>query len=319
MLRSVLAPLIAQFAIILCLRESRRQRMLFDLTTSTSSATSSRPAASRMGPSARIWRSPPPAPASATWRSRSARRSCLRRRQGVTPTPAGRTLLQHARTLLAQAERLREDIARPRGGLAGQVRLLSNTNALTEFLPEALSAFLSAHPQVSVDLEERLSRRDRRPRRRGRGDIGIVAGTVDTGQLEPIPFRSDRFVLVVARGHPLAARPAVAFADVLDHDFVGLDRASALQRFLAGKATRIGRPIRLRVQLRSFEGVCRMVEATSASASCPKPRPGARRRPWRSPSSPSPTPGRTAALTICVRDARGPAAGGAAACGALAG
>jgi DNA-binding transcriptional LysR family regulator len=57
------------------------------------------------------------------------------------------------------------------------------------------------------------------------------------------------------------ARATVAFAEVLDHDFVGLDRASALQRFLAGKAARIGRPLRLRVQLRSFDAVCRMVEA----------------------------------------------------------
>jgi hypothetical protein len=37
--------------------------------------------------------------------------------------------------MLAQAERMREDIAAHGGGLAGQVRLLSNTNALTEFLP----------------------------------------------------------------------------------------------------------------------------------------------------------------------------------------
>ena len=47
---------------------------------------------------------------------------------------------------------------------------------------------------------------------------------------------------------------------MLDHDFVGLDRASALQRFLAAKAVRIGRPLRLRVQLRSFDAVCRLVE-----------------------------------------------------------
>ena len=48
---------------------------------------------------------------------------------------------------------------------------------------------------------------------------------------------------------------------LLEHDFVGLDRASALQRFLSGKASRIGKPLRLRVQLRSFDAVCRMVEA----------------------------------------------------------
>jgi DNA-binding transcriptional LysR family regulator len=184
----------------------------------------------------------------------------LRARHGVTPTQAGRTLLQHARTMLAQADRLREDLGAYAGGVAGQVRVLSNTNALTEFLPEALSSFLSAHPGVSVDLEERLSDEIVGLIAEGVGDIGIVAGTVDTGRLTTHPFRSDRFVLVVSRDHALARRARVAFADVLDHDFVGLDRASALQRFLSGKASSSGRALRLRVQLRSFDAVCRLVE-----------------------------------------------------------
>jgi DNA-binding transcriptional LysR family regulator len=179
----------------------------------------------------------------------------LRGRQGVVTTPAGRTLLQHARTLLSQAERLREDLGTYTGGLAGQIRILSNTNALTEFLPEALSAFLAEHPQVSIDLEERLSDEIVGLIAEGVGDIGIVAGTVDTGRLQTFPFRSDRFVLVVPVGHALAETPRIAFAEVLDHDFVGLDRASALQRFLADKAGRIGKPLRLRVQLRSFDAV----------------------------------------------------------------
>ena len=183
-----------------------------------------------------------------------------RSRQGVTPTAAGRTLLQHARTILGQSERLREELAAYSGGLAGQIRVLSNTNALTEFLPEALSDFLAAHAQVSVDLEERLSDEIVGLIAEGVADIGIVAGTVDTGALETFPFRSDRFVVVVAQGNPLARRSALGFAEVLEHDFVGLDRSSALQRFLADKASRIGRSLRLRVQLRGFEGVCRMVE-----------------------------------------------------------
>ena len=184
----------------------------------------------------------------------------LRGRQGVTPTQAGRTLLQHARIMLVQAERLREDLGAFAGGLAGQIRVLSNTNALTEFLPEALSSFLSAHPHVSVDLEERLSDEIVGLIAEGVADLGIVAGTVDAGALETYPFRKDRFVLVVARDHPLAKRARIGFAQVLDRDFVGLDRASALQRFLADKAARIGRPLRLRVQLRSFDAVCRLVE-----------------------------------------------------------
>jgi DNA-binding transcriptional LysR family regulator len=184
----------------------------------------------------------------------------VRTRHGVSPTQAGRTLLQHARTMLEQAERLREDLGAYAGGIAGQVRVLSNTNALTEFLPEALSSFLAAHPNVSVDLEERLSDEIVGLIAEGVGDIGIVAGTVDAGRLTTYPFRTDRFVLVVARDHPLARRSKVDFAEVLDHDFVGLDRASALQRFLSSKAHNVGRPLRLRVQLRSFDAVCRLVE-----------------------------------------------------------
>src|SRR5437764_4515485 len=184
----------------------------------------------------------------------------VRRRHGVTPTQAGRTLLQHARIMLRQAERLREDLGVYAGGLAGQIRVLSNTNALTEFLPEALSSFLSAHPNVSVDLEERLSEEIVGLIAEGVADLGIIAGTIDVSALETYPFRKDRFALVVARHHPLARRTKSAFAQVLDYDFVGLDRSSALQRFLADKAARIGQPLRLRVQLRSFDAVCRMVE-----------------------------------------------------------
>ena len=184
----------------------------------------------------------------------------VRGRQGVTLTHAGRTLLQHARVILRHAERLREDLGAYAGGVGSQIRLLSNTNALTEFLPEALSSFLAAYPTVSIELEERLSDEIVGLIAEGVADVGIVAGTVDPGSLETFPYRRDRFVLVVANEHPLAKRSKTSFAQVLDRDFVGLDRASALQRFLADKAARIGRPLRLRIQLRSFDAVCRLVE-----------------------------------------------------------
>src|SRR5919112_5733749 len=146
----------------------------------------------------------------------------VRGRRGVTPPPAGRTLLQHARAILAEAQRLREDLGAYAAGHAGQIKLLYNTNALTEFLPETLSAFLAEHPQVSIDLEERLSDEIVGLIAEGVGDVGIVAGTVDTGQLETYPFRSDRFVLVVPKEHPMTAQAEVALAEVLEHDFVGL-------------------------------------------------------------------------------------------------
>ena len=182
-----------------------------------------------------------------------------RDRQGVQPTPAGRTLLHHARLILQQAERMRGELSEYADGLKGHIRLLANTNALTEFLPEPLSNFLAAHPHVNIDLEERLSDEIVAAVADGKADIGIVAGTEDVTGLEVFPFRVDRFVLVAAPTHPLGKIESIAFHDVLDYDFVGLDRSSSLQRFLSDKADRVGKRLKLRVQLRSFDAVCRLV------------------------------------------------------------
>ncbi|GJD51990.1 HTH-type transcriptional regulator ArgP [Methylobacterium crusticola] len=225
-----------------------------------------------------------------------------RARQGVTPTPAGRTLLAHARAILSGVERLQADLAAYAGGAAGQIRVLSNTNALTEFLPEALSAYLTLHPGVSVDIEERLSDEIVGLVAEGAADLGLVAGTVETGSLQTFPFRRDRFVLVVASDHPLAARAAVSFAEVLGHDLVGLDRASALTRFLAGKAGRIGRPLRLRVQLRGFDAVCRLVECRAGLGIVPETTARRAARTMAIAIVALEDPWAVRDLTICVRD-----------------
>ncbi len=184
-----------------------------------------------------------------------------RGRQGVTLTQAGRALLVHARAILAQRDRMEADLGAYAGGAGGELRILSNTNAILEFLPEALGSFLAAHPRLSLDIEERLSDEIVGLVAEGVASLGIVAATVETAGLETFPFRQDRFVVVAQAGHPIADRPDVAFSEVLAFDHVGLDRASALQRFLSTRAAREGRPIRLRVQLRSFDGICRLVEA----------------------------------------------------------
>jgi DNA-binding transcriptional LysR family regulator len=184
-----------------------------------------------------------------------------RGRLGIVLTPAGHTLLTHARILLANAERMHEALGAYAGGAIGHIRMLSNTNALTEFLPDVLGRFLAANPLVTIDLQERLSDEIVGLVAEGAAELGIVAATADTVALETYPFRTDRFVLVVPRGHAFAGRVGIAFADLLDLDLVGLDQASALQRFLAERAARLGARLRLRVRLRSFDAVCRMVEA----------------------------------------------------------
>lgn len=193
----------------------------------------------------------------------------VRGRRGVEPTPAGRTLQHHARTVLQQMERLRGELGQYAHGLKGHVRLMCNTAALSEYLPEALGAFLAAHPHVDVDIEERLSHDIVRAVAEGLTDLGIASDSVDTGTLEVLPFRLDRLVLVTAPGHPLAQAEAVPFASTLDHPYIGLDDGSALQDFLASHAATAGRRIAYRVRVRSFDAICRMVEQNVGVAVIP--------------------------------------------------
>lgn len=183
-----------------------------------------------------------------------------RNRRGVETTAAGRTLVHHARVVLQQMDRMRGELGEYARGLKGYVRLLSNTAAMTEFLPETLSAFLAAHPEVDIDLEELVSHEIVEAIAQGRADIGIVNDAVDLSGLETFPFRHDRLVLVTARDHPLAEHRELAFVDTLQEDFVGLTGDNALQAYLAGHAARAGHRLKYRVRLRSFDAVCRMVE-----------------------------------------------------------
>ena len=183
-----------------------------------------------------------------------------RQRRGVKPTAAGRALAHHARLVLQQMERLRGELGAYGSGLKARLRLLSNTAGLTEFLPEALAAYLAAHPNVDIDLEERPSAEIVPAIAEGLADLGIVADMVDLGELQTFPFRIDRLVLIVPRRHRLARRRALAFREALEEDFIGFGGGSALQDYLGAQAARAGHSLKLRVRVSSFDAVARMVE-----------------------------------------------------------
>jgi DNA-binding transcriptional LysR family regulator len=183
-----------------------------------------------------------------------------RGRRGVVPTAAGRALLHHARSIGAAVEQMRGDLRGFATGLKGEIRMLSNTAGLVDLVPMALRAFLAAHPDVDIDIEERTSTDIVRAVADGRVEFGVVANTTDLGELATIPLSMDRLVLIVPCAHPLAHRNAIRFAEVVGEPFVGLS-AGALHSHLADHAARLGRRINYRVRLRSFDAVARLVEA----------------------------------------------------------
>jgi len=181
--------------------------------------------------------------------------------QGVTLTPPGQALVTHARRVLGQLEHLRGDMQEYVRGIKGHVRVFANTTSLGEFLPPVLRQFLRLHPDVNIDLRERLSHDIVRAVTEGQTDIGIVAGLVRTENLQTLPYHKDRLVLVVPRGHALEGQSQVDFADTLELEHVGLHKSSAIHAFLRQASDQLHRPIRQRIQVGNFETACRMIEA----------------------------------------------------------
>ena len=189
--------------------------------------------------------------------------------QGVTLTPPGQAFVHHARLVLAQIEHLRGDLQSFAKGIKGHLRVFANTTALGEFLPPVLRSYLRSHPDVNIDLRERLSHDIVRAVTEGQTDIGIVAGAVHTENLETIAYREDILMLVVPRGHALAGAGPVAFAATLELDHVGLHQASAIHAFLRQACDKLHRSLPTRIEVGNFEAACRMVEAQVGVAILP--------------------------------------------------
>ena len=194
----------------------------------------------------------------------------VRARRGVSLRAAGQCLLEHARLIVQQVERMRGELGSFARGLSGSVRLLSNTASLNEHLPKVLAAFLAANQTISMDIEERESADIALALATGVADVGIASAAALPESIEKFPFRDDVLVLVVPQRDAIANRRVLALADVVDRAFIGLPRDSALQRHIVGHTTRLGATLNIRARVTNFDAVCRMVEMGAGVGIVPK-------------------------------------------------
>lgn len=194
----------------------------------------------------------------------------VRQKRGVDLTSSGKALAHHARILLRQHTKMREELLEYAQGLRGHIRLMCNTASLSEQIPDIIGTFLEKNPNINIDLEERLSHEIVVALMEQTTDVGILASSVDVTNLEVFPFNHDRMTLITAPDHPLSNIKKIHFADALNYDFVGLQEGSALQEFLAERAIRMGKRFKYRVHMRSFDTVCRMVARNVGIAVVPE-------------------------------------------------
>lgn len=184
-----------------------------------------------------------------------------RHTRGIELTAVGNTLLQHARLILKQANYMKNDLSQMNTGMTGHIRILANTTAVTDFLPQILSDFLVMHPGVTIDLQERVHRDIIRAVVNGSTDIGISAGEIHEKNIESLHLSTDKLVLATPVDHPLSQYKQVLFADLLPFHQICLHDGTSLVQFLKEQAVEMQQQLNIRIQISSFDAMCRMVEA----------------------------------------------------------
>ena len=192
-----------------------------------------------------------------------------RHSRGVTLTVAGQALQRHAQRILGDVDQLAAELSDYASGLVGVVRLWANTSAVTQFLPLDISAFVDANPGIRIELEEEDSSEVVLAVLDGRADLGIFADRTPAFGLQVMNYREDRLVLVVPKAHALARRRSVRFEEAVEYDFVCLSKGTSLAKRLQSETDALGRRLKIRIQVRSFDAMCQMVAAGMGVAVLP--------------------------------------------------
>lgn len=159
--------------------------------------------------------------------------------RGAVPTEAGELLLEHARGILHQVERAREELSRLRGGLAGRVALGLPPSVARVLAVPLMRAFRQQLPQARLAITEALTASMQEQLGSGRLDIAVLYNAQPLPGLEITPLASEELLLVrraAAGTHP----PAVRLHELAGIPLVIPSRPNAIRTHVEAKLATIG-------------------------------------------------------------------------------
>jgi len=188
--------------------------------------------------------------------------------RGAVPTEAGRLLLAHARGILHQVERAREELGRVRDALAGRVAV-GLPSSLARVLTVPLTrAFRSQMPDATISISEGLSTAMQESLSNGRLDIAVLYNVRASQELDITPLQPEELFLVQRRGSPRRAgqtRGAVTLSALALLPLVIPSRPNAIRMQVESEMAAIGcRPV---VAL-EIDGVPAILDLVADGAGC---------------------------------------------------
>lgn len=185
----------------------------------------------------------------------------VRNGRGITLTEAGKVLLEHSRGVLHQMERLREELSRVRGSLAGSVAI-GLPPTLGRILAVPLTrAFKQLMPDATLSINEGLSKTMQESLLTGQLDIGLLYNAFPTPGIELRPLLQDELLLVQRRDAESEepTEEPVELADLAGYPLVIPGRPNAIRMHVETALVNISVQPRIAMEVNSVATILDLV------------------------------------------------------------
>ncbi|CAN5726168.1 LysR family transcriptional regulator [soil metagenome] len=143
-----------------------------------------------------------------------------RNRRQVELTPAGKTLLEHARGIFEAVDLAVHEARRASQGESGRIVVAYPSTFAYSGLPELVRAYRAKFPGVELVLRELSPQQQLDALRDHRADVGFIRAPVDEPGLSTELVRSEPLVAALPAGHALAGRRSIPLALLAKEPFV---------------------------------------------------------------------------------------------------
>ncbi len=185
--------------------------------------------------------------------------------RGAAPTEAGLLMLEHARGILHQVGRARDELARLRGGLAGRVTLGLPPSVARALAVPLVRAFSRQLPEAQLSIAEALSTNMQEQVASGRLDIAVLYNPRPLPGLEIEPLAVDELVLVQRASTRPAPSAPITLAALARLPLVIPSRPNAIRMHVEHQLAAAGLQPRVALEI---DGVAAILDLVADGAGC---------------------------------------------------
>lgn len=151
--------------------------------------------------------------------------------RGVSPTPYGRQLHDHAKLILNQTQKASDELRASAQGVHGHMRVGFGANFAGFMLPQAILKILAARPGVSVSIVSKPFDELLPLLRQGELDLAVVVFPPEPPHEDLVyePLIISEFRTVCRPDHPLVGRREPTLGELTGYDWALFDRPRTME------------------------------------------------------------------------------------------